>query len=237
MSTPEQPQPRPLTLITGAAGGIGSAIVAALSDSALPHDLLLSGRDLPRLHALADPHGAGVLQLDLSRPETFAEALSGLEGVTNLVHNAGVAELGRVDALSHAAWSRTLAVNLVAPAELTRLLLPQIRAARGSVVFINSGAGLSANPEWSAYAASKFGLRALADALRAEEAPHGVRVTSIYPGRTDTQMQREVIAHEGREYDGSLFITPETVAQAVRLVLDLPRDATIPDLTVRPGPH
>ena len=89
--------------------------------------------------------------------------------------------------------------DLVAPyrAELTRLLLPRLRAERGAVVFVNSGAGLRANPGWASYAASKFALRALADALREEEAPHGVRVCTVYPGRTATPMQQSVRAQEG----------------------------------------
>ena len=103
-------------------------------------------------------------------------------------------------------------------------------------MFVNSGAGLHANPEWSAYAASKHGLRALADSLRGEEKEHGVRVTSVYPGRTATPMQERVHEQEGKEYDAADWIRPETVADAILHVLDLPRDATIPDVTVSPGP-
>ena len=132
-------------------------------------------------------------------------------------------------------WREHLDVNLLAPAELTRLALPGLRAARGTVVFVNSGAGLRANPEWAPYAASKHGLRALADALRAEEQGDGVRVTSVYPGRTATAMQERVHEQEGKEYDAGDWIRPETVADAIRHVIDLPRDATIPDVTVSPG--
>ena len=80
---------------------------------------------------------------------------------------------------------------MVAVAELTRLLLPALRAANGHVVLINSGAGLRANAGWGAYAASKFALRAFGDALRLEEP--ALRVTSIHPGRIDTDMQRDII--------------------------------------------
>ena len=82
---------------------------------------------------------------------------------------------------------------------LTRVCLPALRAARGTVVFVNSGAGLVAHPQWSAYAASKHGLRALADALRAEEQEHGVRVTTVFPGRTATPMQQRVHEQEGKD--------------------------------------
>ena len=127
-------------------------------------------------------------------------------------------------------------MNLLAPAELTRLALPALRAARGTVVFVNSGAGLRANPEWAAYAASKHGLRALADALRAEEHGSGVRVTSRLPGpHGHPDAGAKVHDQEGKEYDAGDWIRPETVADAIRHVLDLPRDATIPDVTVSPG--
>ena len=128
-------------------------------------------------------------------------------------------------------------MNLVAPAVLTRLCLPALRAAAGTVVLVNSGAGLVAHPGWSAYAASKHGLKALADALRAEEGEHGVRVTSVYPGRTATPMQQRVHEQEGKAYDPTAWIEPATVVDAVLHVLDLPGDATIPDLAIRPQPR
>ena len=102
-------------------------------------------------------------------------------------------------------------------------------------MFVNSSAGLTASAEWSAYAASKHGLRAFADALREEEADHGVRVTSVYPGRTATPMQEKVHEQEGRDYDASRWATAETVADTILHVLDLPADATIPDVRVAPG--
>ena len=127
-------------------------------------------------------------------------------------------------------------MNLTAPMLLTRALLPALRAARGTVVFVNSGSGLSANPTWSGYAASKFGLRALADALRGEELGNGVRVTTVYPGRTATPMQEKVHAQEGKEYDAARWSDAGTVASSILHVLDLPADSTIPDVTVRPAP-
>jgi NADP-dependent 3-hydroxy acid dehydrogenase YdfG len=158
-----------------------------------------------------------------------------VERLDLVVHSAGVADLGAVEETSPATWQRTLAVNLAAPAELTRLTLPALRAARGHVVFINSGAGLTANPGWGAYAASKFGLRALADSLRGEEAARGVRVTTVFPGRTATAMQQHVRDQEGGEYLPDQYIQPQSVAQAVLAAVLLPRDAHLTELTVRPG--
>jgi NADP-dependent 3-hydroxy acid dehydrogenase YdfG len=102
------------------------------------------------------------------------------------------------------------------------------------VVFVNSGSGLRANPRWGAYAAGKHGLRALADALRGEESGNGVRVTSVYPGRTATPMQARTHQQEGREYEPGRWMTAESVASTVLAALDLPPDAEITDLTLRP---
>lgn len=227
-------QSRPVTLITGAAGGIGAALARQLAPT---HDLILSGRGTPALADLCAALAARPLPLDLTRPETFAGAVEGLGRVTNVVHNAGVVDLGAVAEQPHGVWTHTLAVNTVAPAELTRLLLGRVRAERGTVVFVNSGAGLRANAGWGSYAASKFALKALADALRDEEAPRGVRVTSVYPGRTATPMQAKVRQQEGGEYSPEAFIDPETVAATIAFALGAPRDATLTDLSVRPAPR
>ncbi len=167
-------------------------------------------------------------------------ALAGAElpdRIDSLVHVAGAVELATVEDLELGDWQRQLDVNLTAPMLLTRALLPQLRAGRGTVVFVNSTSGIAANPTWSAYNASKFGLRGFADALRGEEAGHGVRVTSVFPSRTATPMQEKVHEQEGKEYDAAEWIQPATVADAIVHVLDLGRDATIPEVTVRPGPR
>ncbi|MGH3324062.1 MAG: SDR family NAD(P)-dependent oxidoreductase, partial [Streptomyces sp.] len=103
------------------------------------------------------------------------------------------------------------------------------------VLFVNSGAGLRANPQWAAYAASKHGLKALADALREEERGHGVKVTSVYPGRTATPMQEKVHSQEGKEYDPGRWIQPGAVATTLLTALDLPGGgAEVTDLSVKP---
>jgi short-subunit dehydrogenase len=157
-----------------------------------------------------------------------------LEGLDSLVHSAGTVELGTVAELDLETWQRQIAVNLTAPAVLTAPLLPALRAAGGTVVFVNSSAGLTANAGWSAYAASKFGLRALADSLRAEEAGSGVRVSTVFPSRTATPMQEKVHEQEGRTYDASRWLRPGTVVDAILQVLDLPPEATVPEIVIRP---
>lgn len=226
-------------VITGAGSGIGRIVAERLH--ARGDQLVVVARDAARATELTEAfRGSIPVVADLARPETIAEAVQDAgvpASVDALIHAAGIVELGAVADLPPTAWTSQLAVNLVAPAELTRVLLPRVRAARGQVLFVNSGAGLTAHPDWAAYAASKHGLKALADALRGEEARHGVRVTTVYPGRTATPMQEKVHAQEGADYDADRWIDPASVAAAIITALDLPRDAVISDLSIRPGPR
>ena len=133
----------------------------------------------------------------------------------SLLHIAGIARLDRVSSLSVGDARDQLNVNLLSPMVLTNALLPALRARRGHVVFANSSAGIHAKPGWAAYSSSKFGLRGFADSLRAEEKGSGIRVSSLYLGRTATPMQRQVHAQEGWDYDPSRWMQPETVADSV----------------------
>jgi short-subunit dehydrogenase len=220
-------------LITGAGSGIGMAVADALQ--ARGDDLVLLARTDERAAQLAERFpGCTAIVADLADPDALDRVDGIPDRLDSLLHVAGIVELSTVAELDIRHLREQLDVNLVSPMLLTRACLPGLRAAHGIVVFVNSSAGLSAGTSWAAYAASKFGLRALADALRAEEMGNGVRVTTVFPSRTATPMQEKVHEQEGRTYDSSLWISPETVAATMLHVLDVPRDATIPEVTVRP---
>lgn len=225
---------RPLALVTGASRGIGAATARALAPT---HDLLLGGRDVVALEKLArELTGASAWPVDLTDDGSVVSAVTGLglERLDVLVHSAGVGLLGTVAETSPETWRLQFDVNVVAVASLTRLLLPALRAARGDVVLVNSGAGHNARPGWGSYAASKFALRGFADALRAEEVGNGVRVTSLHVGRTDTDMQRHVVAQEGGTYSADHYLRPESVAGAVMVAVTAPDDAALTELSLRP---
>lgn len=219
----------PTALITGAAGGIGSAIAAALAPT---HTLLLAGRPSARLDALSERLGAPTWPLELTDPSSIEAAAEVLVELDVLVHNAGVAYPGRVGDSSADEWRASFEVNVTGAVALTLALLPALRAARGHVVFINSGAGQRVSPGMASYSASKFALRAFADSLREDEP--ALRVTTVYPGRTDSDMQRDLIAYEGRDYDPGLFLRPETVAGLVASAVSTPRDGQVHEIVVRP---
>ena len=221
---------RPTALITGGGRGLGAAIARELAPT---HDLLLGGRSRSSLDAvLAELPGTTAWPVDLLDHDAVAASTAGIDRLDVLVHNAGIAELGTIADGNTAQWRDTFESNVIAVVELTRLLLPALRAANGHVVLINSGAGLRANAGWGAYAASKFALRAFGDALRIEEP--SLRVTSVHPGRIDTDMQRAIVATEGDEYNPDRFLKPSTVARAVRQAIETPRDAQPTEIVLRP---
>jgi NADP-dependent 3-hydroxy acid dehydrogenase YdfG len=216
-------------LITGAGGGLGSAIADALAPT---HTLLLAGRPSDRLDALAARLGAPTWPLDLADPDSIESAAEVLTDLDVLVHNAGVAYPGRVAESSADEWRATFEVNVVGAVALTLALLPALRSARGQVIFINSGAGINASPGLASYSASKFALRSFADSLRTDEPT--LRVTSVHPGRVDTEMQRDLIAYEERDYVPEQFLSPETVASVVAQAVATPPDGHVHEIIVRP---
>jgi NADP-dependent 3-hydroxy acid dehydrogenase YdfG len=220
-------------LVTGAGSGIGAAVARALHERG--DELWLLGRSEDRAAELVGAFpGAHAVVGDLADPASLVDVTGLPDRLDTLLHIAGVVDLAPVAELDPEQLRAQVDVNLIAPMLLTRACLPALRAAKGLVLVANSSAGLTASPTWSAYAASKFGVRAFADALRAEEQDHEVRVTTVYPSRTATPMQEKVHAQEGKVYDERCWIRPDTVAATILHVIDLPPDATIPEVTIRP---
>lgn len=231
-----------VAVVAGATGAIGGAVAGALAGEGA--SLLLLGRDEARLRAATDelPAGDGTVRFvagDLTEQEAVeaagaASAALG-DGVDLLVHAAGAFRAGTVESAPPEDLDLQFAVNVRAPYLLTRRLLPGLRARRGLVVFVNSTAGLRAGVGSAAYAASKHALRAVADGLRAEENAAGVRVLSVYPGRTRGRMQRQVCRDLGQRYDAERFLNPADVATAIVDAAALPPSAEVYDLRLRPA--
>jgi len=237
-----QPLRGMVAVVTGASGGIGEAIALCLAQEGAR--LLLSGRSEEKLELVAET------ARDLSPGvETFAADLTGdgqvralaaraevaFGGVDVLIHSIGLFAAGALETAAVEDLDRMLGVNLRIPYLLTQSLLPSLLARQGQVVFVNSSAGHHpGRAGWGAYAASKHALRAFADSLRDEVNKRGVRVITVYPGRTATSMQEEVHRFEGKPYDPERFLQPEDVATAVLAALGMPRTAEVTDLHVRP---
>ncbi len=222
---------RPVALVTGASRGIGRAIAVALSPT---HHVLVGGRDADLVaDVVGELESAAPFLADLTDEAAVAAAVAGIEALDVLVHSAGAVAFGPLADSTTAEWRDLLELNVIAPATLTRLLLPALRSTHGLVVFLNSGAGLNTHRGFAVYSASKFALTALADALRLDERGR-VRVTSVHPGRVATDMQARLTTLEGVPYIPDAHLAPADVARAVRLAVDLPPDASLDALRINP---
>lgn len=224
---------RPIALITGGSRGIGLAIAEQLSPT---HHLLIGARSEEAARSACESlESAEPFVADLLDEQQLADAAARLPDLDVLVHNAALMDKGPVIETTRAQWRSIFEANLFAVADLTARTLPGLRRKNGMVVLINSGSGFFTNPENGLYCTTKFALRAFADTLREEERPYGVRVSSVHPGKVDTDMQQQIAEHDGTTYRPELYLAPESVAKAVRAVVDASDDATIEVVSVRPA--
>jgi NAD(P)-dependent dehydrogenase (short-subunit alcohol dehydrogenase family) len=231
-----------IAIVTGAGSGIGKAIALRLAREGAT--VAAVDKNIGSLNALLKeaegmshrliPFGA-----DLENDRQIRELVAGLgrafEGIDILVHSAGVISLGNIEETAEDSFDRQFRINLRAPFLLTRALLPSLRSRKGQIVFINSSSGLRAKAGTAAYSASKHALKAVADALRDEVNRDGVRVVSVYPGRTATAMQEEIAGIEGFPFAPEDLLQADDVAQVVCHALGLNRTAEITDIQIRPA--
>ena len=227
-------------LITGASSGIGAAVAARLAREGAA--LTLLGRDAAKLRAIAESleSAASVktFVVNLSRAASIPNALrkiaAGLPHLDALVHSAGTFTRGSALDDSQVLLEEMMQVNVYAPMAITRELLPALERGRGTIVFINSTGVQRPQRITGQYIASKHALRAMADSLREEINPRGVRVTTIFPGRTSTPMQQSLHEMEGRSYEPERLLQPADVAELAATAINLPPSAELTDLFVRP---
>lgn len=201
-------------LVTGATGGIGNAISRALHECGAT--VLLSGRRKGALDDLVAGLGerTEVLVADLAERAGPFELAEAAGAVDVLVANAALPASGRVEDFDPDQIDRALDVNLRAPIQLTRALLPgMLERGRGHVVFVSSLSGKAASPRSGIYSATKFGLRGFAAGLREDVEPKGIGVTVVFPG---------FVSDAGLYADSGVKLppwvgtrTPEQVAAAV----------------------
>jgi NADP-dependent 3-hydroxy acid dehydrogenase YdfG len=227
-----------IAFITGATGAIGGAIATELA--AQNAKLALAGRDSAVLRSLAAGlrQQATCYEADLtcdSDVETLGRRVRrDLDHLDVLVHAAGAISEAGIDSASVCDLDLQYRVNVRAPYLLTQALLPLLKAAHGEIVFINSSIWLNARSGFSQYAASKYALKALADSVRDEVKYDGVRVLSVFPGRTAGRLQETIHAQRGEPYYPERMLRPEDVAAAVLSALRLPRTAEMTDISIRP---
>jgi NADP-dependent 3-hydroxy acid dehydrogenase YdfG len=230
-----------VAVVTGASSGIGKSVSVELGR--LGYKLVLLGRNMSGLKQTAKvashkPEFAIPFQIDITRDNEVL-ALSdflknNLKSIDVLVHSAGLISLGGTQTASIDDFDRQYRVNARAPYLLTQTILPMIVACKGQIVFVNSSAGLKAGAVNTQYASTKHALKAIADGLRQEINPMGVRVISVYPGRTATPMQEKVYNFEGRIYQPESLLQPADVANIITSALTLPETAEVTEIHIRP---
>jgi NAD(P)-dependent dehydrogenase (short-subunit alcohol dehydrogenase family) len=177
-------------------------------------------------------------QIDLTVDDQLVPLLRHLEKAGRLdivIHCAGVIHQDLMERAPIEDFDLQYATNVRAPYRLTQRLLPLLTTARGQIVFINSSAGLAAKqPEVGQYAATKHALKAIADSLREEANPRGIRVLSVYLGRTATPLQEALYRRQAAVYHPEMLLQPEDVASMVVQTLLLPSTAEVTDISMRP---
>ena len=228
-------------VITGGGGGVGAAVALALAEAGA--DVHLIGRRLNKLELVAAKArefgvNAAVQSVDISTCWGQLQAVhrinADLTHLDILVLNAATFAAAPIEDADLSDFDKLYQTNVRAPYALTQALSPMLKARHGQAVFINSSSGIAAKPMTAQYDSSKHALKAIADSFRAEINPHGVRVLSVYLGRTASEMQERICQMEGKPYRPELLLQPEDVASVIVNALCLPRTAEVTDISIRP---
>jgi NADP-dependent 3-hydroxy acid dehydrogenase YdfG len=230
-----------VAIITGASGGIGRAIAGTLAQQGAI--LCVLGRNKIKLDEAAACWQAvspsvEVYPCDLTRDDDIDQACNQIAGkharADILVHCAGTIEQGKLADTPLASLDQQYSTNVRGPLMLTQKLLPLLKKPRGQIVFINSSAGLNASVNAGYYSASKHAFKAIADSLRDEVNADGIRVLSVFPGRTATPLMEALYRAERRSYRPELLLQPTDVSSVVLNALTLPWTAEITNISIRP---
>lgn len=223
-----------IALVTGASRGLGRAIAAGLAREGCK--VLMTGRDEDALAAASSELGGSVFarHCDVRSPESvdaLATAIRKQFGRLDiLVNNAGIAHGGApVDKLPIEAWREVIDTNLTGLFLVTRAMLPLMHTG-GTIVNNLSISSKVVFPNASAYNASKHGALGLSNTLREELRPRGIRVISLLPGATDTDIWNQFWPDAPR----NKMMSAASVAEALIAALKLPENATVSELEVTP---
>lgn len=224
-------------IVTGATSGIGLAVAKILVVQGMR--VYAVGKDIHKLEKLVQEMGEQVkiTLCDLDNEHDILQLTAKIkeESIAVLVHSAGIFIPGLTENLSLEHFDLQYRVNLRAPFLLTQILLPMLKKQQGQIVFVNSSVSLQATKaNVGVYAGTKIALKAFADSLRDEVNGYGVRVISVYPGRTASAMQAAIHNIEGKEYRPELLLQPEDIAQAIVDALLASPTAEITDISIRP---
>jgi short-subunit dehydrogenase len=230
-----------VAVITGASSGIGKAIAIYLSRHLVTPCLV--GRDIKTLQKVSEITEKGAPRTRIYKADLAVDGdiqklrdsiASDFAHIDILIHCAGIFSMGRLESTPVDELDRQFKTNVRAPYLLSQFMLPMMKSRQGQIVFINSSVGLKTRGNIGQYAASKHALKATADSLRDEVNLEGIRVLSVYLGRTATPMQELMHHIEQKSYKPEILIQPEDVADVVVNALALPWTAEVTDIHMRP---
>jgi NADP-dependent 3-hydroxy acid dehydrogenase YdfG len=233
-SGPESSSPLGAAVISGAGSGIGRAVALALARRG--HPLVLLGRHKASLDGTLEEAGGKGLALvaDVRNPEATRASVNSVRErgfvAQIVVPAAGVARVAPFGELSSEQLRESIDTNLLGALFLYRAFLPPLLENGGHLFAILSAAAKQGFPNWSAYGASKWGLRGAVASLREELRGSAVRVTEIYPGATDSPLWEGVPG----EWNRGAMMTPEAVAQAIVWALDAHASASVEEIHLQP---
>ncbi len=230
-----------IAVVTGASSGIGKSIAFELAKQEVI--LCLLGRDLKSLEAVAEvakqtARHVYCFRVDLTLDQEIIRVSKSISKLHNrvdiLIHSAGVISTGTLEFASVEDFDLQYKTNVRGPYVLTQYLLPIVKSHQGQVVFINSSAVFGTHAGLSQYSATKHALKGVADSFRQEVNEDGVRVLSVYAGRTASPMQEFLFKAEGKVYHPEILMQPDDLAMMVIAALRLPKSAEITDIHLRP---
>jgi len=230
-----------VALVTGASSGIGKAIALSLAGQGA--ELYLAARRKELLEGTArEAQALGArahaCPLDLTKDEDIRSVGETLQREAGYLHVlvlcGGAIAHGTLEKAPLADLDLMYRSNVRGHYALVQTVLPLLRKGPGQIVFINSSAGLRSPATVGQFSATQHAFRSIADSLRDEINADGIRVLSIYPGRTATPRMEKLFGKEGRNYKPELLMQPEDVAEMVIHSLRLPRTAEVTDISIRP---
>jgi len=231
--------------ITGASSGIGAATARVLAGRGAK--VVLGARRMGRLHELsakitASGGMADTRGLDVTKQCSFenfiAETLDLHGRIDVLINNAGVMPLSRMDVLKVHEWKQTIDVNVMGVLYGIAAVLPHMqKQGSGHIVNVASIGAHRSYPGAAVYCASKYAVWAVSDGLRQELAEEGIRVTTVSPGTTDSELAEHITdpaASEAMRAFRASVIPPDAIAEAIAYAIYQPRSISISELIVRP---